>query len=145
MFVQGVSANGSVLNPYDTEEGRAAGAHIFAQRCAICHGINGIGGIGPSLDHPGRKYGDSDLAIYKVLKSGIPGTPMVPSPLSFPERWQVIAYLTNLMIHGAGTDTDEKAHLNINVSSEQIRSAGTKSDESLTYSGSLDGHRYTPL
>ena len=35
--------------------------------------------------------------------------------------------------------------LNIHVSSEQLLSAGSKSDEWLTYSGSFDGRRYTPL
>ena len=38
-----------------------------------------------------------------------------------------------------------RASLNIEVSREQILSAGSKTDEWLTYSGSLDGHRYTPL
>jgi len=144
-IVDGVSAQGAVANPYNTPDDNEAGARIFGQRCAMCHGINGVGRNGPSLNHPGRKHGDSDLAIYKVLRDGIPGTGMVSPELSTSERWQVIGYLRKLMTYGNGLGVDEGTRLNINVSSEQILSAGSRSNEWLTYSGSLDGRRYTPL
>ena len=141
----GVSAEGVVKNPYNTREGNEAGARIFGQRCAMCHGINGVGRNGPPLNHPGRKHGDSDLAIYRVLEEGIPGTAMVAPQLSLTERWQVVGYLRKLMIYGTSLGLDEINRLNINVSSEQILSAGTRTDQWLTYSGSLDGRHYTSL
>src|ERR1700681_4514745 len=49
------------------------------------------------------------------------------------------------MIHSSGHNAESETHLNINVSSDRIRSAGSRSDEWLTYSGSLDGRHYTPL
>lgn len=143
MSGMGVSAGGSVLNPYNTPEDHLAGGRIFMQRCARCHGVEGIGRNGPPLNRPGLRHGDSDLAIYKVLRDGIPGTAMVSPDISLSQRWQVAGFLKNLMYHG--TDAEERTRLNINVSSEQIRSAGSRTDEWLTYSGSLDGHRYTPL
>jgi alcohol dehydrogenase (cytochrome c) len=144
-LVDGVSAIGAVANPYNTREDNEAGARIFGQRCAMCHGIDGVGRNGPSLNHSGRKHGDSDLAIYKVLRDGIPGTLMVSADLSLTERWQVVGFLRNLMIYGSGLGVDKRTRLNINVSREQILSAGSRSNEWLTYSGSLDGRRYTPL
>ncbi len=120
-------------------------AHLPGANCAMCHGIDGVGANGPQLNHSGLKHGDSNFAIYKVLRDGISGTPMVPPSLSSSERWQVVGYLSDLMMHGNSQGIDEAIHLNINVNSEQLRSAGSKTDEWLTYSGSFDGHRYTPL
>ena len=141
----GVSPDGSVLNPYNTDDDFKAGEHIFSQRCARCHGNDGIGGNGPPLNRAGLKHGDSDLAIYKVLRDGIRGTPMAAPDISLIERWQVVDYLRTLMGHGKGKSVGDQARLNINVSSEEIHSAGSRSDEWLTYSGSLDGRRYTTL
>src|ERR1700674_1563585 len=142
--VHGVSAYGSVGNGYNTDDDHRAGERIFGQRCAMCHGSDGRGLTGPPLNHAGLKHCDSNLSIYKVLRDGIPGTPMAPSHLSLSERWQVIGYLKALMIHGTGRGVGAGgiSRLEINVSSEQLLSAGSKSDEWLTYSGSLDGKRY---
>jgi alcohol dehydrogenase (cytochrome c) len=144
-LVLGVSADGSVKNSYVSDEDNEAAADIFGRRCAMCHGPQGIGWSGPPLNHPGLKHGDSDLAVYKVLRDGIPGTPMVSPGLSATERWQVVGYLKTLMIHGTGREIGEKHHLDLTVSSDRLRSAGSRPDEWLTYSGSFDGHRYTPL
>src|SRR5207253_2119849 len=40
---------------------------------------------------------------------------------------------------------DDSPRLAVHVSSEEVLAAGTRQDQWLTYSGSLDGHRYTPL
>ena len=139
------SLEGSVLNGYDTEEDHKAAMRIFRGRCAMCHGNDGGGWHGgPPLNHSGLKHGDSDLAIYKVLRDGVPDTAMVPPPLTFEERWRMVGYVRQLQIHGIGVGVD-KAPLNIQVDAEKILTNAAKSDEWLTYSGSLDGHRYTPL
>ena len=144
-FVLGTSLDGSIVNRYNTDDDYEAGERIFGQSCSMCHGNDGIGSHGPPLNRAGYEHGDSDLAIYKVLRDGIPGTAMVSSGLSLSERWQVVGYLRTLMIHGAGRDVGERTQLKIHVSSKQLRSAGSRSDEWLTYSGSFDGRRYTPL
>lgn len=141
----GVSADGSVRNPYTTDDDSEVAAGIFGRRCAICHGSEGIGWSGPPLNHAGLKHGDSDLAIYKVLRDGVPGTAMVSPGLSPTERWQVVGYLKMLMVHGTGRDVSKKVQLDLTVSPERLRAAGSRTDEWLTYSGSFDGHRYTPL
>jgi alcohol dehydrogenase (cytochrome c) len=142
--VGGLSVDGSVRNPYDTDDDHQTGARLFREHCAACHGSDGSGGHGPPLDRPGFESGDSDLAIYRVLRDGIPGTPMVSAPLSLPERWKVVGYVRSLQLRSSDRVAQETS-LGIRVSSEQLLAAGSKSDEWLTYSGSLDGRRYTPL
>jgi len=141
VITEGQSVNGAVANPYTSKEDREAGSRIFGERCARCHGPDAKGSLGPSLARFGYKSGDSDLAIYRVLTDGIPGTAMISPNLSFAERWQVIAYLRTLQFH---SDNEESRLLNIQVSSEQIRRAGD-TGEWLTYSGSLSGWRYSTL
>jgi alcohol dehydrogenase (cytochrome c) len=142
VIVEGQSVNGAVSNPYTSNADREAGGHIFNERCARCHGLDGRGSLGPSLAQFGFKNGDSDLAIYGVMRDGIAGTAMISPDLSFLQRWQVIGYLRTLQFH---SDNDQLPPLNVRVSSEQIRRAGDSPGEWLTYSGSLSGWRYSSL
>jgi alcohol dehydrogenase (cytochrome c) len=144
-IISGVSWEGSVRNPYITQDDRNAGARIFREHCALCHGSGGAGGHGPALNHSGLKHGDSDLNIYRVSRDGVPDTPMIPVPLGFKERWQVVAYVRALQQQHLERAENERAPLDIQVSTEQVLAAGSKADEWLTYSGSLDGRRYSPL
>src|ERR1700730_4244913 len=129
-----------------SEENRSAGARIFRERCTGCHGVDGSGGpVGPSLTRPQYKHGDSDLAIYQVLRDGISGTAMPRAGLPPRELLQVIAYVKMLQAHSS-TDHEPKApRLAIHVNSERLRAAGTNPDEWLMYSGSYNGWRNTSL
>lgn len=144
-FAEGRSLEGSVANPYISDKDQRSGSHIFAQRCAPCHGNDGGGWHAPSLTQPGFKYGDSDLAIYKVLRDGIAGTSMAPAGLSSVERWQVVGYVRQLQLQGVAQQPDGSRLLDIQVSGERLRIAGIRSDEWLTYSGSFDGRHYSAL
>jgi len=129
-----------------SEENRSAGARIFRERCTVCHGIDGSGGpIGPSLTRPQYKQGDSDLAIYQVLRDGISGTAMPRAGLPPRELLQVIAYVKMLQTHSSTDHEPEAPRLAIHVSSERLRAAGTNPDEWLMYSGSYNGWRHTAL
>lgn len=144
-FFEGRSLDASVDNVYDTEADRLAASQMFRVRCAICHGDDGAGGYGgPRLNHPGLKHGDSDLAIYKVIRDGVPNTAMHPPAMPMKERWQLVGYIRELQLHATGLSAG-KASLDVQISSDRILEAGSKTDEWLTYSGSLDGRRYTPL
>ena len=60
-----------------SEDDRQAGARIFREQCARCHGSDGSGGSSaPSLTRSEYTHGDSDLAIYRVLRDGVSGTAM---------------------------------------------------------------------
>ena len=143
---EGTSLEASIqYSSYASEENRSAGARIFRERCTGCHGVDGSGGFGPSLTRPQYKHGDSDLAIYQVLRDGISGTAMPRAGLPPRELLQVIAYVKMLQAHSS-TDHEPKApRLAIHVNSERLRAAGTNPDEWLMYSGSYDGWRHTSL
>jgi alcohol dehydrogenase (cytochrome c) len=129
-----------------TEEDRKAGARLFRERCTGCHGIDGSGGPGaPALTRSSYSHGDSDLAIYQVLRDGIIGTAMPRADLPMYETLQVIAYLRVLQAHSAKVSQPEAAHLAIEVSNEQLQDAGADTAEWLTYSGSYNGWRHTSL
>src|SRR6185312_12289972 len=140
----GLSWEGSVTNDYVTPDDLKAGEVVFREHCSVCHGGGGTGGHGPALNRAGLKHGDSDLAIYKVVRDGVPDTSMAPVPLGFKERWQVVGYVRSLGLKNPYPG-NETAPLDIRVSAEQVLAAGKKADEWLTFSGSLDGRRYSPL
>jgi alcohol dehydrogenase (cytochrome c) len=103
------------------------------------------GGTSPVPESARLRRGDSDLAVYKVMRDGIPQTGMAPIPMSSQQRWQVIGCLRTLHLASSNRHGQELPPADINVSAEQIRTAGSRADQWLTYSGSLDGRRYTPL
>lgn len=142
------SLDGTIHNTaYITGRDHQVGAGIFRQRCAGCHGNGGTGGHAPRLNRPRLSHGDSDFAIYKIVRDGIPQTGMAALPMSVQERWQVVGYLRTLQRDSGGSDTEESESqpADIQVSWDQLKAAGTKPDEWLSYSGSLNGWRYTPL
>lgn len=80
-----------------SEDDRKAGARIFHERCSTCHGADGSGGpFAPSLTRSQYTHGDSDLAIYEILRDGIPGTGMQSAGLTLLERLQVTSHLREL-------------------------------------------------
>jgi alcohol dehydrogenase (cytochrome c) len=140
-----VRLDASLSNGYDTDEDHQAASQTFRAKCANCHGNNGVGAeTGPPLNQPILKYDDSDLAIYEILRDGIPNTAMVAASLSLKQRWQLVGFLRQMQIHEIGLGAN-KIPLSIQVNSESLRKNESKPDEWLTYSGTLDGRRYTPL
>ena len=73
---EGFSLDGALVNPFVTDADYQVGVRTFRQRCGTCHGKSGGGGFGPALNHAGLRHGDSDLAIYKTIRDGIPATAM---------------------------------------------------------------------
>ena len=85
-------------NPLESDpEAVAAGAKLFEQHCAECHGANADGGKkGPSLRAeevqqatPGTLFW---LLTNGVVRKGMP----VWSRLPEPQRWQLVSYLKSL-------------------------------------------------
>jgi alcohol dehydrogenase (cytochrome c) len=139
------SLEATVSNPYVTTKDDESGKRIFASSCAVCHGVNGAGGHAPALNRARLNHGDSDFAIYKIVRDGIPQTGMAGVPMSPRQRWQVIGYLRTLRPCSCETNADRLPAIKLEVSPNDIRAAGSRPDQWLTYSGSLDGRRYTPL
>jgi alcohol dehydrogenase (cytochrome c) len=141
----GSSLDGSVRNAFNTRDDYQAGRQIFREHCAVCHGNEATGGMAPALNHSVLRHGDSDVAMYKVVRDGIPKTGMAPVAMPIQERWQVISYIRALQFAASSRYAGSLTAIGIHVTSEQIRTAGSAQDQWLTYSGTLDGRRYTPL
>lgn len=89
---------------------RAAGARLYSEHCAVCHGPNGDG-HGPratGLLPPPRDFTKGVFAyrstpsgtlpidedLWKVISNGLHGTAMVPwISLSEHDRWALVAYI----------------------------------------------------
>jgi cytochrome c oxidase cbb3-type subunit 3 len=54
-----------------TDPDPAVGRKIFESQCALCHGQNGTGGRGPSLNRPTLNKAPDDAALRKVISDGI--------------------------------------------------------------------------
>lgn len=79
-----------------------AGAKIYKQNCALCHGANGdlVGGIATArnLVEGQWKQGGGTIAHYKVLQNGVAGTQMASfkTQLKPFERWAVLHFIDTI-------------------------------------------------
>jgi mono/diheme cytochrome c family protein len=85
-------------NPLSNDpEAVKAGAILFEQHCAECHGVGAVGGKkAPSLRAP-QVQEASDGTIFWILSNGIVRKKMpVWSKLPEPQRWQLVSYIKSL-------------------------------------------------
>lgn len=96
-------------NPYAGQtEAVAAGAKLFADHCAPCHGADALGhGKRPSLRTP-EVQNAADGEIFWILRNGYPRRGM-PTWSSLPEqsRWQIITYVKSLGITAINHSDDQ--------------------------------------
>lgn len=75
-----------------------AGMAGFRLRCADCHGTDGRGVRGPDITQVWSS-GRSDEGIFKIVRTGVPGSEMpafIAPRTSDREVWQILAYLKTL-------------------------------------------------
>jgi putative heme-binding domain-containing protein len=84
-------------NPYTTAADLEAGRKLYIGRCGHCHGKNGEGGRGATLNTGRFIHGSSDREIFLVIRHGIPNTEM-PGTFNYPELevWRMVAYVRQL-------------------------------------------------
>lgn len=138
----------AIRNPFASDEGVSAGEKVFQLHCTVCHGADGVGAAGgPTLKQRQMHEGSSDWAIFKTISNGVAGTPMPPSTLPENDRWRLVAYVQSL---AQGSETHADSVLNSKIASlgsiryEDILAGGKDPTRWLTYSGSYDGHRFSP-
>lgn len=68
------------------------GQQLFATRCAACHGTDASGGFGPDLTAPGVTGRDAE-ALFRIIRSGVPGTAMPPSTAPDAEVRALVRYI----------------------------------------------------
>jgi alcohol dehydrogenase (cytochrome c) len=146
MIKDGRGLDAAVVNPLDDPDDNARGKELFVRNCSACHGKDGKGGHAPSLAKSNFSVGTSDLALYKVLRDGIPGTAMAGFDLSIEERWQLIGFLRTLdQRANKQSAARPRSSAPVDVGWDALLTARSRTDEWLTYSGALDGWRHSPL
>ncbi|MDE0127926.1 MAG: c-type cytochrome [Bryobacterales bacterium] len=73
-----------------------AGKESYGLVCSGCHGVTGEGGRGPNLVTAPGVQKASDQELFGVIKDGIPGSDMPPSPLDEERIWQLAAFVRSL-------------------------------------------------
>jgi mono/diheme cytochrome c family protein len=89
-----------------SREAQQAGGIIFANNCAICHGVRGDGrgqrreGLNPAaanLTLPAWSEEANAGRTFLAIRNGVPGTAMPSWPMfNDQEIWDVVAYLHSL-------------------------------------------------
>ena len=101
---------GAIKNPRTSAADIVAGAKTFRSHCAVCHGPNGEGGLGPRLASGVFYHGSSDREILNNISNGIPGTEM-PSMFYEEDRlWQVVAYIRSLSAASSAKGSGDPGH-----------------------------------
>lgn len=82
---------------------RAEGQRLYAAQCALCHGIDGSGGYGPSLLRATFVRAADDAGLIAILRAGIPGLmPGFGDANGARRTWQLAAFVRSL--NGAGSE-----------------------------------------
>jgi alcohol dehydrogenase (cytochrome c) len=135
-----------IVNPYSSPADIAIGSRLFGSHCALCHGTNGEGGTrGPKLQQRHMVHGSSDWALFRIVSSGVPGTAMPSSELTWLEKWQLVAYV-QLLDAGVASRPQSNSISEVRVQSVDygaISEADHNQKEWLTYSGSYDSRRFS--
>lgn len=133
----------------ETPEGLAAGAALFREQCAACHSPDGRGSpAAPSLLGREFAHGDTEWAVYRTIRDGVPNTGMAPHPLSHRQLWQLVAYIRSLGVPGdsVAVAAQETSKLRgIKLSYSELKALEEPADDWLTYSGAYGSNRHSAL
>jgi len=126
-----------------------AGATLFREQCASCHSPDGSGSpAAPALFGREFRHGDTEWAVYRTIRDGVPNTGMAPHPLGHRQLWQLVAYIRSLGVPGdsLAAAAQENAKLRqIRVSYDELAAIDEPGNDWLTYSGSYGSNRHSSL
>jgi putative heme-binding domain-containing protein len=97
VIAQLLTAQSRPLSSADATE-LAAGKRIFDAQCAWCHGTDGSGGAGPSLQRSDLRHASTDADLMSILRNGIAATEMPGFQWSLTDTmtWRTAAYVRSL-------------------------------------------------
>ena len=87
---------GQEVNRFTSAADIEAGQRVFLTSCALCHGGDGAGGLGPDLTRGTFRHGSSDAALFRNVLTGIPGSDMVGIYRPDTDIWQVVSFVRSL-------------------------------------------------
>ncbi len=127
----------------------AAGANLFRTECSSCHGPDAGGGPGaPSLFGREFKHGDSEWALYRTIRYGVPKTAMLEHPLGWSRIWQLIAYIRSIDVGGSGIAVSPLTQVRLDklrVPFEDLAVTTQPGTDWVTFSGSYSSARHSAL
>jgi alcohol dehydrogenase (cytochrome c) len=132
-----------VKNPFGASADRSAGAQLFADKCGRCHGADGSGGVGPSLQGRISPRTESDWATFRTVRYGIPGTPMTGLSLDWRDTWRLAGFVRSMVTADMPDAVPPTAV--IPVTFERLLSAAQTPQDWLTYGGDYSSHRFSGL
>lgn len=89
----------TLTNPYDGNAQRAGeGAKLFiAYNCMDCHGADGSGAMGPSLQDSRWHFGGTNGEVFESIYEGRPdGMPAWGGRISDADIWRLVTYVRGL-------------------------------------------------
>src|ERR1700761_9235008 len=135
--------------PSSTPEDIAAGATIFREQCAGCHSPDGSGSpAAPALFGREFRHGDTEWAVYRTIRDGVPNTGMAAHPLGHRRLWLLVAYIRSLGVPGdsvAATAEENSRMRQIRVSYDELAGIETPGNDWLTYAGAYGSNRHSVL
>lgn len=78
-FIRSWEADPPVESPPEVDVGTVSGsgADLYQSVCAQCHGVNALGGLGPSLRSDSFRQSNTRDDIFTSISEGHPATPMI--------------------------------------------------------------------
>jgi putative heme-binding domain-containing protein len=95
-------AGAPALAQHETAADIAAGERVFRDNCANCHGPDGDQVAGVDLGRGLFRRASTDEDLVRIIRNGIPDTPMPASNFSEEQAARVVAYLRSVAAAGRG-------------------------------------------
>jgi putative heme-binding domain-containing protein len=89
-------ASAALLAQHDTAADIEDGGRVFQNSCANCHGPDGDEIAGIDLGRGQFRRASSDEDLIRIIRNGIPGTPMPANNFSEEQAARVVAYLRSV-------------------------------------------------
>lgn len=97
----------TLTNPFEGDRSAiATGAQIYiSYNCIDCHGADGSGAMGPSLQDGRWRFGGSPSEVFESIYQGRPeGMPAWGGRISEEQLWMLVAYVRSLSVGDLTTE-----------------------------------------